>query len=237
MDYEKMYKEALERARYIKENTDSVGALDISACFEQIFPELRESDDERTRKEIVLFLREGKHYYCQDSVKRQEWAAWLEKQGEQKTEIEYIYPKFRIGDVIVPIKPNGYYPPVRVLSIEKKTKSYYCESDDHKHYSSIPIRCENEYKLVEKNLAWSEEDNKMLNSVIQRIKELDHYWNKPTDEKMVDWIKSLRPNHWKPSEYDICLLEEIARNIRNDVRPFCSEVSALEDLIKNIKTL
>jgi hypothetical protein len=36
-----------------------------------------------------------------------------------------------------------------VLSIEKKTKSYYCESDDKKSFSSIPIRCENEYKLVE----------------------------------------------------------------------------------------
>ena len=83
---------------------------------------------------------------------------------------------------------------------------------------------------------WSEDDNKMLNNVIQRIKDLDHYWNKPTDEKMIDWLKSLKP-HWKPSEYDISLLEELARNIRNNVRPFCSEVSALEELIKNIKNI
>lgn len=38
MDYEKAYKEALERAKYLKKNTDSVGALDISTCFEEIFP-------------------------------------------------------------------------------------------------------------------------------------------------------------------------------------------------------
>lgn len=99
-----------------------------------------------------------------------------------------------------------------------------------------------ELKKVEPKPAWSEEDEKKLQDVI--------YWfeifceknqTKPEMKESLDWLKSFKdrvqPNHWKPSEYDISLLEEIARNIRNNVRPFCSEVSSLEDLIKNLKTL
>ena len=53
----------------------------------------------------------------------------------------------------------------------------------------------------------------------------------------MEWLRSLKPNNWKPSEYDISLLEEIARNIRNNIRPFCSEVSSLEALIDTLKNL
>ena len=93
---------------------------------------------------------------------------------------------------------------------------------------------------------WSEEDMKFIDALSNCINELKEKcgWNYvyvgEKDIPMSDianWLKSIKTNHWKPSEYDISLLEEIARNIRNNVRPFCSEVSSLEDLIKNIKTL
>ncbi len=154
MDYEQKYKEALkviEGLYNIVKYQSSTDALLTSQTIEKAFPELAESEDEKIRKEITRFLINFNNgcYTKPKEADVADWISWLEKQCEKKTEIEYIYPKFRIGDVIEPIKPNGYYPPVRVLSIEKKTKSYYCESDDHKNYSSIPIRCENEYKLVE----------------------------------------------------------------------------------------
>ena len=48
---------------------------------EQIFPELKESD-ERIRKDILAFIiREGQH---SDKYKWHEWIDWLKKQGEQK---------------------------------------------------------------------------------------------------------------------------------------------------------
>lgn len=236
-------------------------------------------DDERLKKTTIAFLKGFAKQGYENAV---ECIDWLEKQGEQKTEIEYIYPKFRIGDVIEQIQPNGNSQPVRVLSISKKIQSYCCESDDHNVYSSIPIRCENEYKLVEqKSTKWSEHQHKLLNyaismtddtevkcfleslrntgsntsadwseedeEMIRRIRcYLNEFGNWLSDKnkeksqsiyKACDWLKSIKPNHWKPSEYDISLLEEIARNIRNNIRPFCSKVSALEDLIKNIKTL
>ena len=44
MDYEKAYKEALERAKKL------YGCPEYDAELEEIFPELRESEDERIRK-------------------------------------------------------------------------------------------------------------------------------------------------------------------------------------------
>lgn len=60
-----------------------------------------------------------------------------------------------------------------------------------------------ELKKIEQNPAeWSKKDNDMLDKVIHRIEQLDHYWNKPTDEKIINRLKSLRPqNTWKPRIY------------------------------------
>ena len=45
---------------------------------ESIFPELKESEDERIRKEIIEYIKIGTYH--------KDWVAWLEKQGEQKPE-------------------------------------------------------------------------------------------------------------------------------------------------------
>ena len=77
MDYEKKYKEALSKAK------DMLSYKEIKReDMEYLFPELEESEEEKIRKEIISFLKEGKPYYCPNSVRRQEWANWLEKQGK-----------------------------------------------------------------------------------------------------------------------------------------------------------
>lgn len=48
---------------------------------ERLFPELKESEDERTRQEIVRFIR----MEVEDEIVGNKWLAWLEKQGEQKS--------------------------------------------------------------------------------------------------------------------------------------------------------
>ena len=92
---------------------------------------------------------------------------------------------------------------------------------------------------------WDEGDIAMIQDAIHWIQEFQKSDRCKDENDMQNsvtcenWLKSFKPQiaRWRPSEYDISLLEEIAKNIRNDVRPFCSEVSALEDLIENIKTL
>lgn len=93
--------------------------------------------------------------------------------------------------------------------------------------------------------SWSKRDKSMIQDAIHWIQEFQKS-NRCKDENDMqnsvtceNWLKSFKPQiaRWMPGEYDISLLEEIARNIRNDVRPFCSEVSALEDLINELKNL
>ena len=89
MDYEKAYKEALEKARgfmdFYKDNPAQ------AQKFIDIFPELAESEDERFRRYIIevcessLERDQGAHF-CKLSTKQLK--EFLEKQQEQKPELE-----------------------------------------------------------------------------------------------------------------------------------------------------
>lgn len=77
MDYEKKYKEALERAEEVYHR-----GYYISGNIETIFPELKESEDERIRKAILELVRQSSEIL--DKQNQNNMIAWLEKQGEQK---------------------------------------------------------------------------------------------------------------------------------------------------------
>ncbi len=80
MDYEKLYKEALERARQFSEHPLQE---DSSGIVEYIFPELKESEDERIRKEIIKETK-GSEVRLFETVTNEEFIAWLERQSEKK---------------------------------------------------------------------------------------------------------------------------------------------------------
>ena len=88
MNYEKKYKESLERA---KEQLDGAKAFDydneqtahnIRTTVYNIFPELKESEDEKIRREIKAFIKSRGSQITQS--KTDAWIAWIDKQGEQK---------------------------------------------------------------------------------------------------------------------------------------------------------
>ena len=66
------YDEALDRAKKLYEQGT------ITECLGHVFPELKESEDERVRKEIISAIKE-------DWPGHTDWIAWLEKQDEQKS--------------------------------------------------------------------------------------------------------------------------------------------------------
>ena len=182
-DYKKRYEEAFEKARELwGEYNEIEGCYSNRYLCEEIFPALKESEDERIRGAIIDYLKDNN---------LTEWADWLEKQGEQN-KIEYVYPKFRIGDIIEPIKPNGSFTPVRIKYIGGG--DYRCKSDDGNQYLVFPICRENEYKLVEQKPAWSEEDESLCRQIesilsVCRIKSLlsfDLY------KKMLDLLRTLK---------------------------------------------
>ena len=87
MDYEKKYKEALERAKEIKSkillshlSTESCKA--VSEYIDTIIPELAESEDERIRKELIRVFRESGWTNLSENLTIEEAIAYLEKQKE-----------------------------------------------------------------------------------------------------------------------------------------------------------
>jgi len=78
MNYEKKYKEALEKARQFSEHPLQE---DSSSIVEYIFPELQESEDERIRKELIEHCRNIRCVTEEGAESIAKWIAWLEKQG------------------------------------------------------------------------------------------------------------------------------------------------------------
>lgn len=80
--YEQKYKAALERASKLRfQNPFDT----VSQMMEHVFPELKESEDERIRKEIISHLQHEcvvKRYVS--DVEYDRWIDWLEKQGKPK---------------------------------------------------------------------------------------------------------------------------------------------------------
>lgn len=83
MDYEKKYKEALERAEILKK---TCGNPAIIGWCEHIFPELKESEDERIRKVLVRWFEVGaRGSETFNGIPTDKILAWLEKQKPQQT--------------------------------------------------------------------------------------------------------------------------------------------------------
>ena len=84
----KRYDEAIEKAEkwHNAPNVDKIPTFG-NRIIEDIFPELYESEDDRTRKEIIKLV---KYYYgstlgCKHTVSRDKMLAWLEKHGKEKS--------------------------------------------------------------------------------------------------------------------------------------------------------
>ena len=171
MDYEKKYKEALERAKQFSETPyleDSKGIV------EYIFPELAESKDEEIRKELIAAFQNGVTYNQISKAKAKDYIAWLEKQGEQKP-AEWSKEDERNFDIIYGIIYNS------------------CNAEDASRlltwFKAIKDR-------VQPKQEWSKEDEKIYQSIMD-----DTVQENQLDSKQIVWLKSLKDRYaFKPSE-------------------------------------
>lgn len=82
-DYEKLYKQALDRAKEWKSGLAGSDSMKPSDCIDDLFPELKVSKDERIRQAIVEHFKKLK----EDSwikIQIPEILSWLEKQKERE---------------------------------------------------------------------------------------------------------------------------------------------------------
>ena len=102
----KAYDKAIERAKKIYGN----------GIIERIFPELKEGDDERIKKNCIHFLELQKQHHAA-TFEIEECIAWLEKQGKQLADKNK--PRFEVGDWVVFITSESVY------QVEKKENYEY----------------------------------------------------------------------------------------------------------------
>lgn len=80
MDYEEKYKRALKKAQELQENSNG---MILKKWLWSVFPELKESEDEKVRNELISFIKKRDRSGCDYNY--DQWIAWLEKQAERKT--------------------------------------------------------------------------------------------------------------------------------------------------------
>lgn len=114
MDYEEKYKSALGWMQSLYGGLH--GATKEEA--EKYFPELKESEGERIRKKLISFVENWKNFrpnspfddyavYTSDRDECDRILAWLEKQGEQKTD-DKVEPKSHPGEWLRENEPNNF---------------------------------------------------------------------------------------------------------------------------------
>lgn len=91
MDYEQKYKDAIERAmKYLYDTEKCMSTEFFNAterAMQEIFPELKESEDEKIRKTVIEMIHDTPNIECEENynVRKEDVLVWLEKQGGQKS--------------------------------------------------------------------------------------------------------------------------------------------------------
>ena len=116
MDYKEKYEMALESIQEILDSgQDSIKMSRLQLRLQGIFPELKESEDERIRKEMIEILEKEARDFPSSVIaeKSNSWIAWLEKQGsqnlansaktckEEQKPKDRVEQKFKVGDWVV----------------------------------------------------------------------------------------------------------------------------------------
>lgn len=170
------YDKAFEKIKYVMEH--GVSPTLNKEDLQDIFPELQESEDERIRKELIKYLKEGVEGYIPagDSSDYQRWLTWIEKQGERK-------PKWTEEDSSMQLMLMRDIEQVSFISKEGKDERimWLNKLDDRFHQNTNDIQ----------KSKWTEEDEENFNSidiVLFEDKNMpkEKYW------KIINWFRSFK---------------------------------------------
>jgi len=150
MDYEKKYKDALDRAK------EKYSACSAPALLEYIFPELKESEGERIVKCLLNYFNHVRYNGLDlKGTDVDEVIAWLEKQGEQKP-IDY-------NEELKKCRENPLYFFDKYVSVKLKNQKPTWGKEDEKirkelitHFRNTRCVTEEGGETIAKWIAWLE---------------------------------------------------------------------------------
>lgn len=196
------YDEAIKLAKDSFNYPDYTGFIRADV----VFPELKESEDERIRKALlehfITFNQEDNYL---DGIPFSHVVAWLEKKGERKHQYK-SRPRY-VGEEEL-LGTNKQCP---FLKQELIDKGFAFSKDGGLAYP-IHIKMQGEQKSVE----WSEKDETGWTNTMIMIKECaSNHYTKDSIKLVIDWLNSLKhrcfpqPNQeW--SEEDEAMWAEIS---------------------------
>jgi hypothetical protein len=202
---------------------------------EYVFPELKESEDEKIRKHLIGVVE--LYYGNTDEQEKKDCLAWLEKQSKDSPILSNSSNTGKIEQ-----KPawseddeenlNWFEKFFRAESVIAEGKDI--PQDRYLWFKNLKGRVQPQPKQE-----WSEEDESCLSFMIKNIelcKEGKSIYLTPTTAiKYIDWLKSLRPqNTWKPSDEQIESLSHMIDAVENEWD--CDEPVGRE-LLKQLKEL
>ena len=171
MDYKKEYEKKLSEAERLHKVAVETNNDNTRMTLEELYPELIESKDERTRREIIAFIEwaEDRGSMRDDWHQKklpEKWIHWLKNRKEEEPKVKIITPKFRVGDVVIESAREKWMEPERITSIEKDG---YCVDNGF-----IGFAFEKDYELYT-DTEWSKENE-------EKFKSHSHW--KPSEEQM-----------------------------------------------------
>lgn len=147
--YEKKYKDALEKAKSMVDDLRKGEDILAVSDLESMFPELKESEDERIRKDLIKWINEfpdtiWRGHYKKDVI------AWLEKQCEKPNWSEE--DEKRLQSCISSLKGKGLMGGVDTInskwlkSLKPQPKQEWNEEDEQ--YLAICKNALHQYQTV-----------------------------------------------------------------------------------------
>lgn len=207
-DYKTLYEQRLERAKEeIKKCGDDKGRIGM---IENIFPELKESEDEKIMKDLIGYFKVcGNTTFAHHSVS--DVIAWLEKQDEQKSIDNLRWNELTWEDVntieeIINEVHSDFRNGIGAESFGEEVLERFRNTKGDEYVDTC-----------EQNPAWSEEDEKMLHEISQCI--YNNVVNIGTVNKVkyIDWLKSLKERYfWKPNDEQIEMLENVRKILHSN---------------------
>ena len=171
-NYEQKYKDALERARMLNNGKDVDVEAGTTTC-EYIFPELKESEDEKIRKWLFNYVGNcpNENFEFYGGVGKKAVLAYLEKQKEQKL-LEYL-PKEKVYDIM--------------SKLTNLSLSYNIPIEEYEKIDEIKsnVRDLLDYPIEQKPAKWSEEDEKIRKELAEFINHYRH--NNDLTSEQAEW--------------------------------------------------
>ena len=238
----------------------------ILHTIEDLFPELKENEDERIRKKLIEAVKGD--MVVGSTKDKQRAIVWLEKQGEQNLNTDFSDLrtwKYIVDAVLTEKEGIGQYldSPFTEEVAKKLQKRFgnieqkpaWSEEDDIMvHDIDYALRCQITYSKsrlnsmsswiyelkdrIQPKQEWSEEDEDYYDAIIAKLEVTQD--DALLTDNQIEFLKSLKYRYtWKPSDEQMVALDGICSYIRNKADWEISQdmVSDLYKLSEQLKKL